>query len=121
VFGLHDLVAGREGPTEPFHLAISGRIKRGLQFNVERACSDAASVHRTKNLDVVDRVETKAPRDASFDKLDDARNCSLGIISLDEIEVALSFGFAKIRDDAVVDAVCVHDDLALSCLPEHFG
>ena len=121
VFDLHDLVAWREGPPEPFHLAISGGIERGLQFNIEGPCSDPASVHRAENLDVADRIETKAARDASFDQLDDARNRGLGIISLDEIEVALGFGFAKIGDDTLIDTVCVHDDLALRCLPEHFG
>ena len=30
VLDLHDLVTGREGPTEPLHLAITGGIERGL-------------------------------------------------------------------------------------------
>jgi hypothetical protein len=60
-----------------------------LEFNVEGACSDAASVHRAENLDIADRIETKAARDTRFNKLNDARNSSLGIISLDNIKVAL--------------------------------
>ena len=43
----------------------------------------------------------------------DARNRGLGNISLDKIEVALSFGFAKIGHYTVVDAMCIDDDLAL--------
>ena len=45
----------------------------------------------------------------------------VGIISLDKIEVALGFGFAKIGHDTVVDAVGIHDDLTLGRLPEYFG
>ena len=60
-------------------------------------------------------------RDAGFDQLDDARNRGLGIISLDKIEVAHGFASAKIGHDTVVDAVGIHDDLALGCLPEYFG
>jgi hypothetical protein len=42
---LHDLVARRKGPAEPFHLAIAGGIERGLQLNIKGACSDTAAVH----------------------------------------------------------------------------
>ena len=51
--------------------------------------ADAAAVHRAENLDIADGIQTEAARDAGFDQLDDARNCGLGIISLDKIEVAL--------------------------------
>ena len=121
VLDLHDLVAGRKGPAKPFDLAIAGGIEGGLQFDVEGARSDAASVHRAENLDVADRIETKAARDAGFDQLDDARNRGLGIVSLDKIEVALGFRFAKIGYDTLIDAMCIHDDLTLRRLPEYFG
>jgi hypothetical protein len=88
---------------------------------ITRSANDAAAVHRAQNLDVADWIETKAPRDAGFNQLDDTRNRGLGIISLDKIEVALGFGFAKIRHDTVVDAVGIHDDLTLGRLPEYFG
>ena len=77
--------------------ALARRIQCRLEFNVEGTCSDAAAVHRAQNLDIADWIETKAVRDAGFDQLDNARNRSLGIISLDKIEVALGFRFAKIR------------------------
>jgi hypothetical protein len=38
---------------------------------------------------------TTLGQSARFDQLDDARNRGLGIVSLDEIEVALGFRFAK--------------------------
>src|ERR1700687_1951034 len=56
--------------------------------------------------------------DAGFGQLDDARNCGLGIISFDKIEIALGFGFAKIGNDTLINAVGIDDDLALSGLPE---
>ena len=63
----------------------------------------------------------KRRRDAGFDQFDDAHNRGLGIISLNKIKVALGFGFAKVGYDALVDAVGIHDDLALGRLPEDFG
>jgi hypothetical protein len=45
-------------------------------------------------------------QDAGLDQLDDERDRGLGIVSLDKIEVALGFGFAQIRTDTLVDAVC---------------
>src|SRR5439155_8371174 len=50
VLDLHDLVAGRKGPTKPLDLALARRIQCGLEFNVEGARSNAASVHRTEHL-----------------------------------------------------------------------
>src|SRR5256714_14021413 len=90
-------------------------------FDVDGACSDAASVHRAENLDIADWIETEAARDAGFDQLDDARNRGLGIVSLDKIEVALGFRSAKIGNDTLIDAVGIHDDLTLRRLPEYFG
>jgi hypothetical protein len=78
-------------------------------------------IHRAENLDIADWIETKAARDAGFDKLYDARNCGLGIVSLDKIEVALGFRSAKIGNDTLIDAVGIHDDLTLGRLPEYFG
>jgi hypothetical protein len=121
ILDLHDLVAWRESPTKSLDLALARRIQCCLEFNVKRACSDTASVHRAENLDIADWIETKAARDTGFDELDDSRNRDLGIVRLDKIEVALDFGFAKIGYDPVVDTVGIHDDLALGRLTEYFG
>ena len=48
VLDLHHLVAGRKGPTEPLDLTLSGGVQRRLLFDVERACADAAPVHRAQ-------------------------------------------------------------------------
>jgi hypothetical protein len=93
---LHDLVAGREGPSEPLDFAFARRVQRRLKFNVEGAGADAASVHRAQHLDITDWIKIEATRDASLHKLDDARNCGLGIVRFDKIEVAFGFGFAEI-------------------------
>jgi hypothetical protein len=91
-----------------------------LEFDVEGARSNATPVHWAENLHVVDRIKAEPARDAGFHKLDDAGDRGLWIISLDKIEIALSFRFAQVRHDALVDAMSIHDDLALGCLPEHF-
>src|SRR5271169_3805995 len=48
IFDLHDLVPWGEGPAKPLDLMIAGRIQNSLQLDIERASSDAASVHRAK-------------------------------------------------------------------------
>ena len=35
VLDLHELVAGGEGPSEPLHLASTGRIELGLELDVQ--------------------------------------------------------------------------------------
>jgi len=64
---------------------------------------------------------SKAARDSGFDKLNDARNRSLGIVCFDKIEVALGFGLSKIGHDTLIDAVCIHDDLASGRLAKNLG
>ncbi len=81
VLDLHDLIAARKDPAKSLDLTIARRIQCGLQFDVDGACSEAASVHRAENLDIADWIETEAARDAGFDQLDDARNRGLGIVS----------------------------------------
>jgi hypothetical protein len=71
VLDLHDLVAGRKGPAKSLNLTIARRIQCGLQFDVDGACSEAASVHRAENLDIADWIETEAARDAGL-----PRRCS---------------------------------------------
>jgi hypothetical protein len=44
-----------------------------LEFNVEGASARRATVHRTQNLDVRDRVESEPARYVGLDQFDDAR------------------------------------------------
>ena len=60
IFDLHDLVAGRKGPSETLDLAFAGGVQRRLQFDVERSRADATAVHRAEHLDVADRVQAEA-------------------------------------------------------------
>src|SRR6266496_1051819 len=121
VLDLHDFVAGREGPAEPLDLAFARRVQRRLKFNVKGARADAASVHRAEHLDIADWIETEAARDAGFHKLNDARNCGLGIGRLDKIEVAFGFRYANIGYDTLVDAMRIHNDPAFGGLAEDLG
>ena len=71
VLDLHDLVARRKGPAEPLDLMLSGGVQRRLQFDVERACADAAPVHGAQNLDVANGIEAEARGDPCLDQLYD--------------------------------------------------
>jgi hypothetical protein len=53
-------------------------------------------VHRAQHLDIADGIEPETAGYAGLHKLDDERNRSLGIIRLDEIEVAFGVGLARI-------------------------
>src|SRR5262249_10603057 len=121
ILDLHDLIAGCEGPAEAFDLAIPRGIERGLQFDVQGACTNPASVHRTQHLDVPDGVEAEALGNLGLNQLDDARHGSFGIIRLHEIEVAVRAGRPKVGDRALVDAMGADDDAALCRLSEHLG
>src|SRR5262249_17306630 len=121
VLDLHDLVAGCEDPAESLDLTFAGRIQCRLQFDVERARTDAAPVHRAQHLDILDGIEAEAARNPGFYQLHNAGNGGFRIVRLDEIEVALALWLAYIGKDATVDAVSVHDDLAFGRLTEHLG
>src|SRR5215467_470070 len=88
VLDLHDFVAGREGPTEPFDLAFASGIQGCLEFDIEGARSNATAVHWAENLDIADGIKAEPARDPGFHKLDDAGDRGLGIIRLDKIEIA---------------------------------
>ena len=60
ILDLHDLIAGCEGPPKALDLAIAGGIECSLQFDVQGACTNPASVHRTQHLDVSNGVEAEA-------------------------------------------------------------
>ncbi len=121
VFDLHDLVARREGPTEPLDLALAGRVKRRLQFDVERARADAAAVHRAQDLDVTDGIEPEASRDSGADQLQDPGHGDLRVVCRHEVEVAPALWLAQIGDGALIDAVCADYDLAAGGLAEDLG
>jgi hypothetical protein len=90
VFDLHDLVAGGKGPSETFHLAVPGRVKSRLEFDVQRARPDAAAVHRAQHLDVAHRIQTEALRYSGLDQLDDPRDSGFGIVRRNEVKVAVA-------------------------------
>src|SRR5262249_35532584 len=98
ILDLHDLIAGCEGPAKPFDLAIAGGIECSLQFDVQRTCTNPASVHRTQHLDVTDGIEAEAPGNPGPTQLDNARHGGFGIVRLHEIEVPSRIGRPKIRD-----------------------
>src|SRR5713101_9623321 len=89
---LHDLVAWGEGPSEPLDLALAGGIQRRLEFDIQRAGSDATAVHRAQHLDVPDRVEAETLRDARLHQFDDQRHGGLGVVRLHKVEVAVALG-----------------------------
>ena len=89
VLDLHHLVAGRKGPAEPLDLALAGGIQRRLQFDVERARTDAAAVHRAQNLDVANGIEAEALGDPCLHQLDDALHGGFRVVRLHEVEVAI--------------------------------
>jgi hypothetical protein len=47
----------------------------------------------------------------------DAGNRGLGIVRLDEIDIAFGIGLAEIRNNPLIDAVRIHDDPAFRSLP----
>jgi hypothetical protein len=60
VLDLHDFVARTEGPAEPFDADLARRVQRVVQLDIERACPEAATVHRAQHLNVSYRVEPEA-------------------------------------------------------------
>src|SRR5262245_10651271 len=76
-----------------------------------------AAVHRREHLDVLDRVEPEARRDAAGDELDEGLEHLLRLTSLGEEEVAREVARGD-WDLAPLDAVGVADDLARLPLAE---
>ena len=52
------------------------------------ATTHAATIHRTKHLDVADGIEAKTLGNPRLHQFDDAGDGSLWVLHLDEIEVA---------------------------------
>ena len=94
VLDLHNLVAGREGPTEPFDLVFASGIQRRLEFDVEGARSNPPRFIGQRTWTSRMGSRPNQPRDPGFHKLDDAGDCSLWIVSLDKIEITFVFRLA---------------------------
>ena len=87
-----------------------------LQLEIERACPEAAAVHRAEHLNVADRVDRAALRDP----LHDRQECShplFGVNRIDKIEVA-AFDRRQIRHQTSVDPMGIGDDLARGVVDE---
>jgi hypothetical protein len=92
-----------------------------LQLDVDRLHAESAAVHRRQHLNVLDRIEAEAERDALGDDGVELAGDVLGIIGLDQVEIAdLALGFSE-RDLALVDAVGVDDDPGAERLAEDLG
>ena len=61
-----------------------GTVQGLLQLDVQGPGTEAAAVHRAQHLDVADRIEPVAFRDALADDLDDFGGTIFGISALDE-------------------------------------
>jgi hypothetical protein len=117
ILDLHDLVARTEGPAEAFNADLARWVQRVLQLDIERACPEAAAVHRTQHLDVPYRVEPEALRDPFLHDRQQLAHPLVGIGRIDEVEVtALHRG--EVRHLALVDPVRIDDDPALGGLAE---
>ena len=100
---------------------LAGRVQSHLQFDVQRARTNAAAVHRAQHLNVADRIEAEAAGNARPNQIDNARHGRFGIVRRHEIEVAVAFGPAQIGQQAPVDPVRAGDDPALGGLAEDLG
>ena len=66
----------------------------------------ATSVHRAKNLEIADGIETKAARDAGFDQLDDGKSAT--------IEHSCDF-HARTRGQVEAELIIVGHGVAVRC------
>src|SRR5208283_3842729 len=123
VLRLDDLVADLETPSEPLHgrLTGSGWVQYLLQGCVEFTDTERSTVHRAKNLNVADRVETKPFWNPLLHQLDQRCRDLLRVVPLDEMEVGTRVGTAHVWHLPPANPVRVGDDVAVRRLPEHFG
>ena len=85
----------RAAEAEPLDASLSRWVQCVLQLDIERACPEAAAVHRAEHLNVADRVD----REALGDPLHDRQEFShpvFGVNRIDKIEVA-AFARSGIR------------------------
>ena len=81
---------------QPNRSTLRWRVERGLKLDVQRPCTHAASVHRTKHLDVLYWIEAEPLGIRAFYELDNTRQGGFGIVRLHEVEVVLGSGRAQI-------------------------
>src|SRR5713226_1436412 len=108
---------------EPLHggLTGSGWVQYLLQGCVQFAHAEQSPVHRAKNLNVADRVQTKPFWNSLLHQLDQRCCDLLRVVPLDEVEIGTRVSPTHIGHLPSADAVRVGDDLAVRRLPEHFG
>jgi hypothetical protein len=112
----------REAQATPYPFGpFAGGVQGPLQFDVERAGADTAPVHGAEHLNVTNRIEPEARRDARFDELNGSQHGRLGVIRLDKVEVAVALGLGQVWNKALVDAVRAGDDAASGSLSEHLS
>jgi hypothetical protein len=97
------------------------RVQYLLQGRVQFAHAERSTVHRAKNLNVADRVETKPFWNSLLHQLDQRRGDLFRVIPFDEVEIGIRVGSAHVGHLPSADAVRVGDDVAVRSLPEHFG
>ena len=71
-------------------------------------------------MDVADRIEAEALRNARLYQFDDPRHGAVGVFRWHEIKVAVALGPGEIGEGAAIDPVRAGDDPALRGLPKDF-
>src|SRR5437868_549376 len=120
ILDLNDLVARAECPAEALDADLARRVQRVLQLDIERASTEAATVHRAEHLDVAYRVQSETFGYPVLHNHQELSNTLFRIRRVDEVEVP-AFGKGEIGHQTVVDPVRIDDDPALGGLPEDLG
>ena len=87
--GHHQLVAD---PQTPAHHGLTTRVERLSQRLVQGVDPQLAAVHRSENLDVVDRIEAVVPRQSLDHQRDDLLARLERVEPLDHEQVAAHLG-----------------------------
>ena len=109
VLDLHHLVARAERPAEAVDTDLAGWVQRSLELDIERAGTEAATVHRTEHLDVAYRIQPEAFGDAVLHDRQKLSNTLFRVGRIDEIEVA-TLDSGEVGHKALIDAMRVDDD-----------
>src|ERR1700730_12470593 len=120
VLDLHDLISWTEGPAETLDADLTGRVTRRLQLDIEGAGTEATPVHRAEHLDVAYGIEPEALRDAFPHDRQQLSHPLVRVGRIDEEEVT-AFDRREIGHQALIDAMGIDDDPALSGLSEDLG
>ena len=97
------------------------RVEHLLEIVVEGSRPEKSPLHWAKDLDVPDRVETKAPGDAITHDLDDLCSAVLWTAALHEVEIRLRTGSWPFRHFTAIDSVRINNNSAFACLAKNFG